>query len=72
MVLAKVEPDEGVYESLLEAGVNAVRIGDSRKVGNIKGAVADGANVALVIEEGVTLNANKELVSNLPTGIDLS
>ena len=71
VVLAKVEPDEGVYEGLLEAGVNAVRIGDSRKVGNIKGAVTDGANVALVIDEGVALNANKELVSNLPTGIDL-
>ena len=72
VVLAKVEPDEGVYEDLLEAGVNAVRIGDSRRVGNIKGAVADGANVALVIDEGVALNANRELVSNLPTGIDLS
>ncbi len=72
VVLAKVEPDEGVYESLLEAGLTVARIGDSRKVGNIKGAVADGANAAIVIDEGVALNANKELVSNLPTGIDLS
>jgi NADPH-dependent 2,4-dienoyl-CoA reductase/sulfur reductase-like enzyme len=72
VVLARVEPNDGAYQSLLDAGLTAVRIGDSKKVRNVRGAVTDGANVALTIEEGVTLNANNELLSNLPTGTDLS
>jgi pyruvate/2-oxoglutarate dehydrogenase complex dihydrolipoamide dehydrogenase (E3) component len=72
VILAKVEPNNGMYDSLLEAGLTVVRIGDSKKVRNVRGAVTDGANVALTIEEGVTLNANSELISDLPTGIDLS
>ncbi|MHC4147602.1 MAG: NAD(P)/FAD-dependent oxidoreductase, partial [Planctomycetota bacterium] len=69
VVLANVEPNDGVYESLLEAGLVAVRIGDSKKVRNVRGAVTDGANVALAIEKNAALNANNELISNLPTGI---
>ena len=71
-VLAGVVSDDSLYESFLEAGLNVVRIGDAKKVRNVRGAVTDGANAALVIEEGVMLNANNELISNLPTGIDLS
>jgi len=72
VVLAKAEPNDGAYQSLLESGLTVVRIGDAKKVRNVRGAVTDGANVALTIEAGVTLNANNELISNLPTGIDLS
>jgi len=72
VVLAKVEPDDTAYETLLEAGLNVAKIGDVKKVRNIRGAVTDGANAALVIEKGAMLNANNELISNLPTGIDLS
>jgi len=72
VVLAKVEPNDGVYESLLQAGLNVAKIGDAKKARNVRGAVTEGANAALVIEEGVMLNANNELISNLPTGIDLS
>ena len=72
VVLAKVEPNDGIYNKLLDAGLAAVKIGDSKKVRNIRAAVTDGANVALTIEQGATLNANNELISNLPTGIDLS
>jgi 2,4-dienoyl-CoA reductase-like NADH-dependent reductase (Old Yellow Enzyme family)/thioredoxin reductase len=72
VVVAKVEPNDGIYEGLLKAGLTVVRIGDAKKVRNVRGAVTDGANVALTIEEGVMLNANNELISNLPTGIDLS
>ena len=71
VVLAKVEPDDSIYGSFLEAGLAVVRIGDSKKVRNVRGAVTDGANVALAIEEGARLNANNELISNLPTGIEL-
>ncbi len=71
IVLAKVVPDEGIYEQLIEAGLVAVRIGDSKQVRNVRGAVTDGANVALAIEKGAALNANMELISNLPSGIEL-
>jgi 2,4-dienoyl-CoA reductase-like NADH-dependent reductase (Old Yellow Enzyme family)/thioredoxin reductase len=72
VVLAKVEPNDGIYNKLLDAGLAVVKIGDSKKVRNVRAAVTDGANVALTIEKGATLNANNELISNLPTGIDLS
>jgi 2,4-dienoyl-CoA reductase-like NADH-dependent reductase (Old Yellow Enzyme family)/thioredoxin reductase len=72
VVLAGVEPNDDVYESFLQAGLNVAKIGDAKKTRNIRGAVTDGANAALIIEEGVMLNANNELISNLPTEIDLS
>lgn len=71
VVLAKVVPNEDMYEKLLEAGVVVVKIGDSKQVRNVRGAVTDGANVALTIEKGAVLNANLELISNLPSGVDL-
>lgn len=71
VVLARVVPNDGIYEKLLEAGLVAVKIGDSKRVRNVRGAVTDGANVALAIEKGAALNANNELISNLPTGVDL-
>ena len=71
VVLAKVVPDDDLYESLLEAGLTVAKIGDVKKVHNVRGAVTDGANAALVVEEGVMLNANNELISNLPTGVEL-
>jgi thioredoxin reductase len=72
VVLAKVESNDSVYESFLEAGLNVAKIGDVKKIRNVRGAVTDGANAALVIEEGAILNANNGLISNLPTGIELS
>ncbi|MHC4682382.1 MAG: FAD-dependent oxidoreductase, partial [Planctomycetota bacterium] len=71
VVLAKVVPNEDIYDKLLEAGLVVVKVGDSKQVRNVRGAVTDGANVALAIERGATLNANMELISNLPSGIAL-
>ena len=71
VVLSKVESNDSVYESFLEAGLNVAKIGDAKKIRNVRGAVTDGANAALVIEEGAILNANNGLISNLPTGIEL-
>jgi len=34
--------------------------------------VTDEANAALAIEKGAMLNANNELISNLPSGIELA
>ena len=71
VVLAKVKSNDELYESLSDAGMIVTKIGDAKRVRNLRGAVTDGANAGLVIEEGVTLNANNEIISNLPTGVEL-
>ncbi|MEK7753018.1 MAG: FAD-dependent oxidoreductase [Acidobacteriota bacterium] len=63
IVLASVEPEESLYGQLIDAGVVAIRIGDLKQVRNVLSAVKEGANAALTLDEGVTLNANRALTS---------
>jgi len=72
VVLASVEPGESVYEQLVEAGVAAVRIGDLKKVRNVLSAVKEGADAALALDEGFTLNANRALISKHPTEMTMA
>lgn len=69
VVLAQVEADDSLYETLLAAGLNVAKIGDAQSVRNVRGAVTDGANAALVLEKNATLNANLTLISQLPTEV---
>jgi thioredoxin reductase len=69
VVLALVEKDDRLYDSLFNAGLNVVKIGDAVSVRNVRGAVTDGANAALTLEKSAVLNANNALISNLPTEI---
>jgi len=69
VVLAAVEPDDGLYRELLEAGMTAVRIGDCRQVRNLRAAVTEGANAGLTLDEGLSLNANRAMISRLPTEV---
>ncbi len=69
VVLADVEPNDNLYAALLEAGSKVVKIGDARQVRNFRGAITDGANVALSIEADAVLNANLQLVAHLPSEI---
>ena len=71
VVLASVEPEDGLYEELLEAGVIATKIGDSRQVRNLRAAVTEGANAGLTLDEQLTLNANRKMISRLPTEVCL-
>ena len=71
VVLASVVPDDGLYEGLLEAGVRAVKIGDAVRVRNLRAAVTEGANAGLALDEGLALNANRAIISKLPTEVDL-
>ncbi|MFZ2642254.1 MAG: FAD-dependent oxidoreductase [Verrucomicrobiia bacterium] len=69
VVLALVEKDARLYDSLLSAGLNVAKIGDAVLVRNVRGAVTDGANVALTLEKDSVLNANNALIANLPTEV---
>jgi hypothetical protein len=71
VVLATVVADDSLYRSYKAAGLLVTRIGDAKKVRNLRGAVTDGANVAFTLDKDVQLNANAEIVANLPTGISL-
>jgi hypothetical protein len=69
VVLALVEKDARLYDSLLSAGLNVAKIGDAVLVRNVRGAVTDGANAALTLEKDSVLNANNALIANLPTEV---
>jgi len=71
VVLAQVVPNDDLYETYLEAGLNVAKIGDVKQIRNLRGAVTDGANAGLIIETGVVLNANGGLISNLPTEVQV-
>jgi hypothetical protein len=43
------------------------RIGDAKQVRNLRGAVTDGANVGLTLNEDLRLNANGAIIADLPT-----
>ncbi len=72
VVLASVEPDDGLYDELLEAGIPAIKIGDRKQVRNLRAAVTDGANAGLTLDEGLRLNANRAMISKLPTEVQLN
>ena len=67
VVLATVTADDGLYQSYRAAGLLVTRIGDAKKVRNLRGAVTDGANIGLTLDTGLQSNANGALISNLPT-----
>jgi 2,4-dienoyl-CoA reductase-like NADH-dependent reductase (Old Yellow Enzyme family)/NADPH-dependent glutamate synthase beta subunit-like oxidoreductase len=71
VVLAKTVPEVEVLDKYRSAGLAVTVIGDAKKVRNLRGAVTDGADRAFVLGEGLQVNANSELIANLPTGIDL-
>ena len=69
VVLASVVPVDDLYRQLLEAGVTAVKIGDARGVRNLRAAVTDGANAGLTLDKDLSLNANRAMISRLPTEV---
>jgi thioredoxin reductase len=69
VVLASVEPDDGLARQLLDAGVCMTAIGDCRQVRNLRAAVTEGANAGLTLDDGLALNGNRALISRLPTEV---
>jgi len=71
VVLANVESDDRMFGPLLEAGVAVTKIGDAQRVRNLRAAVTEGANAGLTLDEGLTMNGNRTMISKLPTEVRL-
>jgi thioredoxin reductase len=67
VILADVEKNDELYEEYRKAGLVVTRIGDAKQVRNLRGAVTDGANVGLTLNEDLRLNANGAIIADLPT-----
>jgi thioredoxin reductase len=72
VVLAKVEPTGALYDELLATGVTTIRIGDGKRIRNLRAAVREGAEAGLTLDEGIRPNANLAAISRLPTEVDLA
>ncbi len=66
VVFCKTQPNARLFETLKAQGLNVVNMGDSRAVRNVRGAMTDGANAGLVVDEGMFMNANGVLTGRLP------
>jgi len=70
LILADQEPNDSLYESLLAEGLLVSNIGDSRAVRNVRGAMTDGAQAGLMLDDGIFMNANNVLSSGLPYDVE--
>jgi hypothetical protein len=66
VVLANVTSDDSLYQGYRAAGLLVARIGDAKKVRNLRGAVTDGADIGLTLDRELRANANGALIANLP------
>jgi 2,4-dienoyl-CoA reductase-like NADH-dependent reductase (Old Yellow Enzyme family)/thioredoxin reductase len=66
VVLGDVAADDSLYRKYLAAGLAAVKLGDVKKVRNLRGAVTDGANLGLALDKDLQLNANLAVIADLP------
>jgi len=71
VVLANMEPDCGLADSLRESGMVAVAIGDAAGIRNLRAAVTEGANAGLTLDRDLMLNANRAMISRLPAEVRL-
>ena len=71
VVLADVVADDALYQKYAAAGLTVAKIGDVKKVRNLRGAVTDGANLGLALDKDLRLNANLAVIADLPTDIRL-
>jgi len=71
VVLANVQASDELYELYRKEGLVVTKLGDAKKVRNLRGAVTDGANIGITINKDLQINANAEIIASLPTGIEL-
>ena len=70
VVLADVvSRSDSLKEELQHACIPVQVVGDRKAVRNLRAAVKDGANAALLVDEGLQLNANQSFISRLPSDV---
>ena len=71
VILGDMVADHSLYEELVGAGILCQEVGDTGHVRNLRNAVTEGANAGLVIDDHLCLNANRVMISHLPTELKL-
>jgi len=71
VVVAAMQANDSLYAGYAAAGLVVARIGDAKKVRNLRGAVTDGANLGLSLDKDLRLNPNLAVVADLPTDVRL-
>lgn len=71
VILAKTEQNNDLYEGLAAGGLKVANIGDSRLIRNVRGAMTDGAEAGLLIDDDIFMNANNVLSSALPVDVKI-
>ena len=66
VVLAKLEEDNALYDALMAQGTPAQKVGDVKKVRNLRAAVTEGADVALILDRNLRMNANNAFIADAP------
>ena len=66
--LSRVNPKAVSYTHLIVVA----KIGDAKKVRNLRGAVTDGANIGFTLDLDLMMNANNSPIANLPTEVKVS
>ena len=69
VVLAAQVPDDALFTSLRDEGLLVSNFGDSRMVKNVRNAVGGGAEAAIILDEGIFMNANGMLSYALPADV---
>jgi len=69
VIMGKTKPNTKLFDSLVAAGIKAANIGDSKLVRNVRGAMTDGAEAGLMIDDDIFMNANNVLSRGLPQDV---
>jgi len=66
VVLAKFAEDNELYDALTAQGTPAQKVGDVKSVRNLRAAVTEGADLGLILDRNLRLNANRAFIADAP------
>ncbi len=70
VIYGETKSNTRLYDSLVAAGLLVGNIGDSKEVRNIRGAMTDGANAGIMIDDKCFMNANGMLTTGYPMDVE--
>ena len=72
VVFCKTKENTMLFDTLINMGLKVINMGDSKQVRNVRGAMTDGANAGIMLDEDILMTPNRLPVANLPTDVRLS